>query len=192
MDQTVNYGLPYPECSPPLVKDASDIAQMRDLAEAVDTVVQDFDDQVMEVLSHPDAVRMLSATNVPVTGLSGGTTVDVNYSLFNFDNTPGQLMSDTAAGVIRIQEDGWYLIGHWIEAQSDPVPAGSPRARFMVNGVPASGYTHRGRASQGYIQAFEVFRLNAQDTVTSQISMGSDPSNMLYTARIWALQLVTV
>jgi hypothetical protein len=28
-------GYPYPECDPPLTKDASDISQMRDLAQAV-------------------------------------------------------------------------------------------------------------------------------------------------------------
>lgn len=187
MRETINYGFPYPVCDPPLEEDAADIAQLRDLAEAVDTAVQTIDDQVASVLSHPDAVRMRSAVDV-----SGGQTIDVNYSLVDFDNTPGQLMSDTANGVVRIQETGWYLIGHWIEARSDPVPDGSPRARFHVNGLPASGYSHRGRATQGYLQAFEVFRLNAQDFVTSQISMGSSGSTTLYTARIWALQLMVV
>lgn len=192
MEQTDNYELPYPQCDPPLVEDAADIAHLRDLAEAVDAVVTDIDDQVMSVLSHPDAVRMLSATDVPGTGSVNGTTITVNYSLLSFDNTPGQLMSDTASGVVRIQEDGWYLIGHWVESRSDPVPDGSPRVRFLVNGAAASGWSHRGRSTQGYVQAFEVFRLSAQDSVTSQISMATSVSNLVYTAHIWALQLMVV
>ena len=39
MDQTDCLGLPFPECDPPLTKDASDIAQFRDLAEATDAAV---------------------------------------------------------------------------------------------------------------------------------------------------------
>lgn len=187
MRETTNYGFPYPVCDQPLEADAADIAQLRDLAEAVDARVQTMDDQVEDVLSHPDAVRMQSAVDV-----SGGQTIDVNYSTVDFDNTPGQLMSDTVNGGIRIQETGWYLIGHWIEARSDPLPDGSPRARFHVNGAPVTGYSHRGRSTQGYIQAFEVLRLTAQDFVTSQISMGSSVSATLYTARIWALQLMVV
>lgn len=192
MDQTPVYGFPFPECEPPLVADASDIEQMRDLAVAIDTVVTTIDNNVAQVLSHPDACRMMSATNVPVAGDPNGTTATVNYSLFNFDNTPGQLMTDTAAGVVRIQETGWYLIGHWITAAEDPIPGALPRARFLVNGSPASGFTHRAPAGGRDFQGYEVLRLNAQDSVTSQISMGTGTGSIVYTARIWALQLLVV
>lgn len=122
MDTTDCLGLPFPQCDPPLTKDASDIIQFQALAEAVDEAVENLDDQITDTLSEPPSVNMtggVTTAGLDVLHFYGGAT--------NFDNAN---MADTVADVIRIQQDGWYLIGGWVAAD----PGIAFRVEPIVNG----------------------------------------------------------
>jgi len=187
MDQTPDRGYPFPECEPPLIKDASDIEQMRDLAVAIDADVQGLYNSASDLLVHPDVCRMQTGTVGPFTGQQ----VDVFFDAFNFDNTPGQAMSDTAAGGLRILEAGWYLIGGWTSALTTTTLA--LRQQFLANGAPRSNYQgSAGQAISGeqFFSSEEVLVLNANDLVTMRLRHGAlSSTSWSYFSRIWAFQL---
>lgn len=174
MDQTPNYGLPYPECDQPFVADASDVIQIRNLAEAVDTAVQGLSDLASQLLVHPDAARAFST---PLALGTGAVTAVIPYDQTNFDNTPGQTLTDNANGVLRIREDGWYWISHFVSTQRSGI-GGDPwnYSRLWVNGAPGGAWsviTNNATVNPAVpfynSMVTEVLRLNAGDTVTSQV-----------------------
>lgn len=106
MDQTVPFGFPYPQCDPPLTKDAADIAQLRDLAIAVDAVVEDLAVEADDLLISPDAAVM---------GNSGtqNTTVPEEGIVFNFleyDTSASGDLGQLAQSQFVAQQTGQYLI----------------------------------------------------------------------------------
>lgn len=184
MDVTDNYQIPYPECDPPLTKDASDIEQMRDLAERVDEVVQDYADAILADVVMPDAARLFISPSV--------TTTDADVVFFldsiTFDNTTGNAMSDLTNGVIRILRDGWYGLGAWIEAAvATDIQL---RVRFIANGDPVTNFHGLGslaQAGENHVNAEEVVFLRAGDGVTVQTRHGFPGTSVQYAVRVWAL-----
>lgn len=183
MDQTVNYGFPYPECAPPLVKDASDIAQMRDLAVAVDTAVQGVYDTANDAVIRPDSARMTAST---VTATSAQMTAV--YDGFTFNTRAG--LADTAAGVLRIQESGWYMAGHWAVS----VSAGTQQLsiRFLKNGAYFGNWCSPGSRGAKSVSHTEVMRLSAGDTLTTAIIDWDGSTGWTFATRIWITQLYKV
>lgn len=184
MDTTDNFGFPYPQCNPPLTKDASDIEQLRDLAQAVDAAVQGFDDDVTENLERPDAIR-LNNTGAPLT-----STLADNLLLMTtleFDNTPGDVMTDLTNGGIRIRRDGWYQLGFWI---SCTVPSDvQARARFLNNGLAITNWHPPGGvAVAGALNCAgtELAELGAGDLVQLQSRNDVPGASVTYNARLWA------
>lgn len=183
MDQTATYGFPYPECDPPLVKDAADIAQMRDLAEAIDTAVQGVYDTAHDTLIRPDSARMSADT---VTSTSAQMTTV--YNNFQFNTRAG--LADTAAGVLRIQESGWYLCGHF--ATSTSVGTEQLSIRFLKNGSFFGNWSSPGSRASKSIAMTEVVRLNAGDTLTTTIINWDGTTGWTWTSRIWCTQIFKV
>lgn len=107
-DRTANRGYPYPECEPPEVKDRSDISQLRDLAEAVNTDANLMDFQLQEFVERPNAARIAFAGGVTTSGLITGFIFRVPYDSVTYDNTSG--MTDLTVNAIRSVERGWYMI----------------------------------------------------------------------------------
>lgn len=107
---TTNRGYPYPECSPPLVKDWSDIGQIRDLAEAVDADAEIMDTRLEEYLEKPDAIRLSWAANV--VGIGSIQAFNVPYDTITYDNTPGSV--DLTAGAVVVRERGLYLCTSYV------------------------------------------------------------------------------
>lgn len=185
MDTTECLGLPYPECSPPIVKDASDIEQFEDLATAVNSAVQALAETVDETLLFPDAVRMTGGQG-PVAGRDlvqplGGTV------LFDTAN-----MGDTVADVIRIQEDGWYIVGGYVRADSTNTTSINLRVETLVNGVAVSA-----RQGPGWDSPFsetvnwnDVLFLRAGDAI-QPMTHHADTTvlTVLYTVQMWAFQV---
>lgn len=191
MDQTLNYGFPYPECDEPLVKDASDIIQLEQLATAVDTEVQALYDTASQLLVRPDSVRMSTSAVVPV--LSPIQNTAVAYTSLTFDNTPGQQMADLTAQAIRFVETGYYLVGHYIVATRTPPGGTIPvSVRFLKNGAPVSGWSARSSIDSGMASSHTVLRFDAGDTLTTEIRMDIVAIDWQYIARIWAYQLMAV
>ena len=128
MDTTDCLGLPFPECDPPLTKDASDIAQFKALADATDAAVQTLADRIAEFVTAPDAVSIQGGDNQ-----AGQVTTHLYNGSVNFDNSS---MADTVADVIRIQSDGWYLIGGTVFATPPAAAILALRVEPLLNGDP--------------------------------------------------------
>ena len=182
MDQTDCLGLPYPECDPPLTKDASDIEQFRDLAEAVDSAVQDYADAIQNLLTAPDAVYMTGGDN------TAGQDVTHSLQTVIFDNAS---MGDTAADVIRIQETGWYMLGGHVTVST--ATAIFMRVEPLVNGEMVSSLQGPGfstGANEDTAWADTLF-LQAGDAVTIHTHHAALAATVYsYTVHAWALRIL--
>lgn len=137
MKETPVYDFPYPECDPPLVKDASQISQMRNLADAIDTEVQRAITEADDELIHPPATR------IGIAGLAVATTASLEVPFFVTSifavnwGAPTALSTQGGALVIK---GGWYLVGcHALV--SSATAAVQPMVRLTVNGSPASSWS---------------------------------------------------
>jgi hypothetical protein len=184
---TEDWGLPFPECNPPLRKDAGDIAQIRDLAVAMDTAVQGLYDEASELLIRPDACRM----SVSATQTSGAGQIAFRpfYDVVTFDNTPGLVMTDPVNGVISITEPGVYLCGAWFSTVN-AVNQGM-RARFLKNGVTAAnphGTSNIITANTAYMSISQTLRFSAPATLSTEMTAQA-ATTWSITSRIYALQI---
>lgn len=191
MDQTPVYGFPYPECDPPLVKDASDIIQLANLANAVDAAVEALNLQANDELLVPDVCRMnMSAAAV---------TTDQELTPLNDQlnwQTAGSGMADPTNGGIRIQEQGWYIVGGYTEV-SATVPAATQlqlRMSVVRNGAVASNYHDSGRIISGDFQygyVSEILNLSVGDLMQVRLRHGAGAGiQWTYRTRIWAVQIL--
>lgn len=128
MDTTDCLALPFPECEPPLVKDASDIAQFKALADATDAAVAAYALAVSTTLTAPPMVLMQGTQAI------AGTDVTHYFNQPVIFDTAA--MADTSADVIRIPEDGWYMLG-W-SYKSSNVASNFMRSEPLLNGDPFS------------------------------------------------------
>lgn len=160
MDQTAR-GYPYPECDPPLIKDASFIGQLADFALAVDEDVQDVVNEAGEVLISPDAARM-SHTATSTTSQQ----VDVTGYVFTFQNNATM----TEFGGCRIPTTGWYyLLSFTTGTVASTIEI---KQLFLRNGQPLNQF---GDASQVYIPTQQacsqtgVFFLEENDLINVRV-----------------------
>lgn len=185
MQTTDCLGLPYPECDPPLTKDASDIEQFRDLAEATDAAVQAFADSVSDRLLNPDAVNMFGGSN------AAGQDIVHFTSGVNFDNAG---MSDTVADVIRVVEDGWYIVGGWVAASSPTHPTPTNiRIEPLVNGDVVSARQGPGAPAIGseYVAWVDVLQLRAGDVLQTMTHHTDAAATVFtYATVLWAQQIL--
>lgn len=187
MDTTDNLDLRYPQCDPPLTKDASDIIHLKFLADDVDAAVQEYADLIIDRVVRPDAVRLNN--NTPLVSTVTDNVIALDTLIF--DNTPGNAMTDLTNGVIRIITSGWYLLGVWAEAAV--ATDVQMRTRFIANGDPITNFgTPAGLAQAGQQHATteEVVHLVAGDGVTVATRMGSPGTSVSYTCRMWAVLVV--
>jgi hypothetical protein len=189
MDTTDCLGLPFPECDPPVTKDASDIAQFRDLAIATDTAVQTLANNITEFITDPDAVNMLGGIT------TAGQVIDHLYgggALFDNSN-----MADNVADVIRIQRDGWYLIGGTVTAQPPAPTILALRVQCLKNGDPlgarqGNGFSVNGAVAADYVSWVDVQFLQAGDALTLRTQHTvSAATSITYNIRGWALRILT-
>lgn len=184
MDQTECFQFPFPECAPPLTKDASDIAHLKDLAEAVDDVVQTFADDIVDQLVRPDACRVLNLVAYVSTLADNVIPMDAS----SFDNQPGLAMTDIVEGGIRIVTDGWYQVGAWV--RSTVATDVQTRIRFHVNGDPVTNFQGPGGLAQAGFQdcnGEEVLQLVAGDLVQVATRNGAPGTSVSYVAHLWAV-----
>lgn len=187
MDQTPR-GYPYPQCEPPLVKDASFIGQMQTLAEAIDADMTDLEAQAQANLITPQAAYMLET---PATAWTVNSVQPV-YTTTVFETTPG--MGDTLSSGIRILTSGWYLLGTYAVVIIGAGTEINARTLFLRNGQPITAAGDQARlatatAEDPYLST--VAQLSAGDLIRTRIQH-SGPGATAYTtqARLWAFQLV--
>lgn len=181
MDKTDCLELSFPQCEPPLVKDASDIIQFQTLALEVDAAVQALDDTITEQLIDPDSVNMTGGIT------TAGNDIEHFTSAMVFDNAG---MADTVADVVRIQEDGWYAVGGWVVASSASQPNSiGLRIEPLVNGDVVSSRQGPGQPAVGaeYVGWTDVLFLRAGDALTTMTHhTGTAVLSVTYATTLWA------
>lgn len=111
MKETDPYGFPWPECAPPLVKDSSDVSQIRDLALAVDAEVT-----ALKTFADDEFIRPLGCKVSRIgAAVPYALNQPITFNVLEFDNSPGATMN-TVQG-IRIPKDGWYFIAGFVSTQ---------------------------------------------------------------------------
>ena len=184
MKTTECLGLPYPECDPPLVKDASDIAQLRDLAEATDAAVQAYDDDLTDTLTAPPSAAATGGSN------TAGTEVNQFYSVLEFD-TGG--MWDSVGDGFLIQEDGWYMLGGHVRLSGFSPTNTNLRVDPLLNGDPWSSRQGPGFATGGTeeVSWSDVGFFRAGDFLNTRTAHTGNPATVVtYNARMWILQIL--
>ncbi|MGW0034668.1 hypothetical protein ACWDXD_33245 [Streptomyces sp. NPDC003314] len=194
MKTTELYGLPYPECDPPLVKDASQIAQVRLLAEAVNEQVQDLVDYGDDVLFRPPAAR-LGILILPVVTTDSSAIPFFDTLVFG-SNWGDSAPLDTAAGGLRVSTPGWYLVG--CHALVVSATAGVlPMVRLTVNGASASSWSAVGGnygSANARLAALSAVPMILQegDLVRMEIKhLAAGSPTWEYRPHLWAVRLVT-
>lgn len=104
--QTVPFGFPYPQCDPPLTKDGSDIADLRDLAIAVDTRMEAMAVQADDLLVSPDAATLV-ATGSQVLSTP---TDQLTMATVEYDTSASGDLAQGAQSRFVVQQTGVYLL----------------------------------------------------------------------------------
>lgn len=188
MDQTDCFDIPFPECDPPLTKDASDVEQFRDLALATDTAVAQLDAQITEFLTSPDSA-------VASGGLTAaGRIQDLPFTVSEFEN---KTILSAVDARLKIATDGWYIIGGWVSA-THGVDAGiGIRIQPTLNGDPVSNRQGPGRpvltgaSATDDVGWLTVMQLSVGDLLGARTNhAGSTSLSVTYAHRIWLTRIV--
>lgn len=163
MKTTPLRGYPVPECNPPLVKDASDIIQIKNLADAIDADVE-----ALTVESTPMVFPVASKMRMFgfVTAASEFTVI---YGTNSWQTRAG--MNDLTLGAIVIPETGFYQAHIW--AACDSATSADIRTRLIVNDVDRGtwgGYSAAvaGVTLQSAVHDVNLF-LNEGDQLTARV-----------------------
>lgn len=188
MGQTPNYAIPYPECDPPLRKDTSNVIQLRDLAMGIDTALSGLYDDAANAVFTPDACRMSMTAAVATTGQNVTPFLNSN----SFDNTPGEVMANTASGLINLVEPGRYWIGAY--ALLNSATELSARMRFLFDGTPVTNFQSPAAiysSPNAYCYANAVLAVNAPTQLQVAIRHSASAAlSWTYQARMWAVQML--
>lgn len=185
MDKTDCLELPFPECNPPLVKDASDIVQFKALADATDAAVQAVADTLDNELLTIDAVN-----------ITGNIVTTQNVVTHTFGNVPtinNGNMVDFDLDVIQIQRDGWYAVGGWVSASHANLPNSiGLRIEPIVNGSPATARQGPGQPAVGdeYVAWTDVLFLRQGDKMNCKTHQNGVALNVTYTVLMWAILVI--
>jgi hypothetical protein len=186
-------GYPYPECDPPLTKDASDISQMRDLAQAVNSDAAAQDARMVQLIEKPDAVRVAYAASLVVTKSSAGDAIFIiPYSSTTYAQ-PAAFADLTAFG-LRVQERGYY----WVTSTVRCTNAGlaGMQIRHLRNGLARTeGRRFEGPAwpviaSESSMQTADLMYANAGDLIRTQVKMSPADGTYAFEARLAAIQIL--
>jgi hypothetical protein len=185
MDVTECLELPYPQCDPPLTKDASDIEQLRDLAFATDTAVQELSDQITDTLTAPDSVRMRGGQNA-----AGSDIVHALNGTVDWD-TAG--MANTVSDRIVIRQDGWYMIGGSVYMSTTANSSNGLRVEPLLNGAAFTSRQGPGfSVITEYVNWADVAFFRAGDQLHLMTHHSGNPATVFtYTVNMWALLVAT-
>lgn len=137
MNETEQYGFPYPECDPPLVKDSSQISQFQAQAEAVDAEVQRVITLANDNIVHPPSVRVKLITE-PIATTDSLVVVPFDQTVFSINW--GVFFPLEPDGSIHFNKPGWYLAGGHAVVSS-ATAAVLPMVRLTLNGAPATSWS---------------------------------------------------
>lgn len=183
-------GYPYPECDPPLVKDASDIADLRDLALAVDVDAEAQETKIEEFWERPDAARISFSGSITNTGAATGFVFIFPFDTVVFDNTAGS--TSVSANALRPRERGWYMINSHIRCSN----GGNQETlvRHIRNST-AAGRHYEGPAfpintGEENMTCMDILYLDAFDTVRTQVRQSGLGGLFTYSGTLSMVQLL--
>jgi len=161
VDSTYPYGFPYPECDPPLTKDRSDIAHIRDLAVAVDAEVERLADLAEVSLISPEAAWMQRTTD-----LAFDSGDFLTFETVFFSNQPvGEfaILADSSF-TVRDGERGFYLFTSSVHLNATGF---KPQIQITVNGstVTTGPRGFPAQAGSTRTEGEAMLRLEAGDVV---------------------------
>lgn len=174
---------PYPECNPPLVKDASDIIQIFDLATAIDADVENLTVESTPLL-YPVASKMR---------MSGFSTAAAEFLVLYGSNSwqTRAGMNDLTLAAIVIPETGFYQVCIW--AACDSATNADIRTKLVVNGVDRGAWGGYSGAVTGVTLQSATHNVNlfltAGDIVTSRVRNSLGVS-AVYESNLHVVQLV--
>lgn len=191
MKVTDDYDLPYPECDPPLVKDASQIVQLKLLADEIDEDVERIDELLLDALVQPSSARL---TTSALTTATTDTLVTPTLNLTLFERNWGPTAAQSGGG-LYIPETAWWMVG--AHASADSASAIRALVRVTVDGVAASSWGNPGAPYS------TIFQLPALGMLPLQINAGSILNMQIkhdlagapawnYRPHLWAQKLVTL
>lgn len=188
--RTDNRGYSYPECTPPLVKDRSDIGFLRDLAEQVNTDAGLIEFTLQEFLEKPDAARIAFGGSIDTTTTATDFTGRVPYDTVTYDNTAGS--TDLGANALRPIEKGWYLFTSTLRCTNGGNQfmmlrhlrngrAGTVR-RFEGPSFPING-------NEENMACSDMLRMEAGDSVQTQFLTSGTGGSYTFEGRLTMIQL---
>jgi hypothetical protein len=131
-DRTPNRLYPFPECDPPLVKDASDINDLFELASAIDTDAAAMSAKIDDFIDKPDSARMSLAGSLVVPSVTTDFIFTVAYNTVTYDNAG---MASTANNGMIIVERGFYLVTSVLRLTSASNTAGDLAVAHLTGGA---------------------------------------------------------
>lgn len=174
-DRTPNRGYIFPECEPPLVKDASDIVYLRDLAEQVNADAGNMDAAILDLWEKPDSARISFSGNLVSNGAVDGQTIRFPYDTVTFDNTAGSTL--VGSNALRVLERGWYLVVSSVRCTNG---AAGTEQNFVIRTLRNGLGSEQGRRFEGItvpvtiggestMQCSDVILCQVGDALTTQV-----------------------
>jgi hypothetical protein len=192
-DSTPNRSYPFPECEPPLIKDQSDIADLRDLAEAVNDDADAVETLIEELIERPDSARIAFAGTIAVSSTIFSDNVAlVPYNSTTFDNTGTSV--DLGNDALRVSERGIYLFATQIRCTDGGEQNLS--VRHVRNGLSfEEGRRFEGLAfpavtNQSATTTSDVMICQVGDLIQSQFRTNGVDGTYTFEARLTMVQLV--
>lgn len=188
MGTTQYYDLPYPECAPPLLKDAADAADFRDLAFGIDGALDQVYAKGSELVFNPDAARMTMSASVAV----ASQNIVPFYNSRSFDTTLTDEMTDLSTGGITVVEPGRYWCAAWVELSAAVALTG--RIRLNFGSTPVTNFQTPAFVAQStlsYAMCAAVLSVTVAGTILrSSIRHNAAAATVVtYASRISCLQL---
>lgn len=192
---TPNRGYRYPECDPPEVKDASDIADLRDLAEDVNADADALEARILDFIEQPDAARLSFAGNQFVPNLPGDFIFTVVYDTVTYDNTAG--LYDSTFGGLRIIERGLYMVTSYVRLTSVVNTVGDLGVAHLRNGSfggrrfegPSGDINTGGATGDTAMTTSDILICNAGDTIQTHCVIIALSDNYAMEARLSITQI---
>lgn len=192
-DRTPNRQYPFPECEPPLVKDRSDIADVRDLAVAVNDDLDSVEDSIEELIERPDSARIAftGALTTSSTAFSDHVQI-VPYDSVTFDNTGTS--TDLGSDALLVSERGVYLFATQIRCTDGGEQNLS--VRHVRNGLSfEEGRRFEGLAfpavtTQSATTTSDVMICQVGDLIQSQFRTNGVDGTYSFESRLTMVQLV--
>lgn len=181
-------GYPFPECDPPLVKDASDIADLRDLALAIDTDASAQEDKIEDFWERPDTAQISFSGSITMS-----TSPHIKIMPFDtvvFDNTSGS--TAISSNALRPRERGWYLINSHIRCANGGLLGTLVRhiRNSTSEGRQFEGPSFAINTGEENMTCMDVLYMDAFDTIRTQFRQDGLTGTFTYSGTLSMVQLL--